>query len=96
MVGMFSMLGVLFGMPLADVLKPLKLSHVLIEALSAHEGKIGRLLRIVEKTERSDEAGLFDLLGSADLTITEFNLSSLEAHQWMLGVIHDKQENTNA
>ena len=96
MTGMFSMLGILFGMPLTDVLKPLQLNHFLTDALFRHQGKIGRLLLIVERAERSDDNGLSDLLGSADLSVAEFNVLSLEAHQWMLGVIHDKRENTNA
>ncbi|MEI7431070.1 MAG: HDOD domain-containing protein, partial [Betaproteobacteria bacterium] len=57
MAGMFSLLGVLFGMPLSEVLTPLKLNESLANAVLFYAGKTGRLLQSVEKLEQADESG---------------------------------------
>ncbi|MFT3850060.1 MAG: HDOD domain-containing protein [Propionivibrio sp.] len=92
MVGMFSLLGVLFGMPLAEILVPLKLSEALGDALLLHEGEIGRLLLCVESSECLDTARVRSLLAQGDLTPDDWNLLTLEAHGWMLGAIHEQQD----
>jgi EAL and modified HD-GYP domain-containing signal transduction protein len=91
MAGMFSLLGVLFGMPLAEVFKPLQISEALVAAVLRHEGDIGRLLQAVEYAELGDAAGLGGLLGELQLSAAQFNRLSLEACQWMLGLIHEAQ-----
>ena len=96
MVGMFSLLGVLFGMPLADILVPLKLNPPLEEALLRHEGEIGQFLRCVESSECFDQATVSELLERHGLTPEDWNLLTLEAHQWMLGAIHDQPDNRDA
>ncbi len=92
MTGMFSLLGVLFGMPLAEVLNPLKLNDSVAAAALKHEGVLGRMLQAVEYAECAEQSGLTDLLGQLSLSTNDFNLLSLEAHHWMLGVIHDNQD----
>ena len=92
MAGMFSLLGILFGIPLADVLNPLKLNESLSSAILNHAGVLGGLLQTVESAERADDAGLNFALNTLNLTTADFNALSLEAYQWMLGVIHDKQD----
>ena len=92
MAGMFSLLGVLFGMPLAEVLAPLNLNDSLTGAVLCRTGELGRLLHTVESVERADEAELSGFLDALNLSTDDFNLLNLEAYQWMLGVIHDKQD----
>jgi hypothetical protein len=92
MVGMFSLLGVLFGMPLTDVLTPLKLNLSLHNAVLSRTGKMGRLLYALEKLERADESGLAELFEDFQLTPMDFNRLSLEAHQWMLNAIHEQPD----
>src|SRR5471030_836304 len=46
MAGMFSLLGVLFGMPLAEVLQPLMISEAVQQALLSREGELGQLLLV--------------------------------------------------
>lgn len=92
MVGMFSLLGVLFGMPLAEILTPLKLSAVLGDALLRHEGDIGRFLQCVESSECLDEMRVRSLLAQSGLTSEDWNRLTLEAHGWMLGAIHEQQD----
>ena len=96
MAGMFSLLGILFGQPLADVLKPLQLSDALVAALLRNEGDMGRFLQTVDAAERSDDAALTALLGSLPLPASAFNSLNIEAHQWMLGVIRDNQGSARA
>ena len=92
MVGMFSLLGVLFGMPLPEILAPLKLSDLLDDALLAHEGDIGRFLQCIESSERLDEMHVLALLAQIGLSTEDWNRLTLEAHLWMLGAIHDQQD----
>ncbi|MFZ4539722.1 EAL and HDOD domain-containing protein, partial [Propionivibrio sp.] len=96
MAGMFSLLGVLFGKPLTEILKPLKLNDSLTDAVLAYKGKLGHLLQAVECAERADEAGLISLLDSLNLSSADFNSLNIEAHQWMLSVIQDKQDTVDA
>ena len=92
MVGMFSLLGVLFGMPLPEILMPLKLNDLLDDALLRHEGDIGHFLQCVEASERLDETRVLALLLQIGLTADDWNRLMLEAHLWMLGAIHDQQD----
>lgn len=91
MAGMFSMLGILFGLSLPELFKPLQLGHALLAAVLQHEGDIGLLLKAVELTEQGDGAGLSNLPGGSKLSPAEFIQISLEAHQWMLGIIQSTQ-----
>ena len=87
MAGMFSMLGVLFGMPLPEVLKPLEISDVLLDALLRRAGPLGGLLKAVELAEHRDVSGLVSQLDALQLTPAQFTLVSFEAHQWMLTMV---------
>lgn len=89
LAGMFSLLGTLFGLPLTEILTPLKLNASLSGAVLDHEGELGRLLQIVECAENADQAALNPLLGDLNIGVAEFNLITLEASQWMLGVINE-------
>ena len=95
MTGMFSLLGILFGMPLADILKPMQLNDSLTDAVLCREGVLGALLQAVECAERIDSEGLTKRLGDLNLSNAHFNQLSLESHGWMLNVIHDKRDAVN-
>jgi hypothetical protein len=87
MTGMFSLLGVLFGMPLADVLKPLKITDAMRSALLERTGELGALLDIVEGAEQGREPG--DRLKTWHVAACDFYQLQLEAHLWMLDVIQE-------
>lgn len=91
MAGMFSMLGFLFGMSLAELIKPLQLGDALLAAVLKREGDIGLLLKAVELAEQGDGAGLSNLPGGLTLSPVEYMQISLEAHQWMLGIVQTTQ-----
>lgn len=96
MAGMFSLLGILFGLPLAGILNPLHLNEGLASAVLHHEGELGRLLQAVEGWECADETRLIDLLCGLDLSIVDYNRLTLDAFRWMLAVIHDQQDVVHA
>lgn len=89
MAGMFSLLGVLFGMPLAEILCPLKISDALSAALLKYEGDLGRLLKMAECIEQRDTAQLSAFLDTFRMTHAEFEALNVQAHIWMADVIRD-------
>ncbi|MBP0597064.1 HDOD domain-containing protein [Herbaspirillum sp. LeCh32-8] len=49
--GMFSLLDILLGMPLNDIIEPLKLPVDMVNALTTRSGRLGKLLDVVERSE---------------------------------------------
>ena len=95
MIGMFSLLGALFGMPLADALAPLAISNGVRAALLEREGELGALLALVESAECGDFAGLSGKLARLQLSAADFNEAVLEAAGWMLAVVKENKGGTN-
>ena len=89
MTGMFSLLGVLFGAPLADVLAPLAIADAVQGALLDRQGEQGALLALVEAAERSDFGPVAAALDRARLPAADFNAMVVEANEWMLVVTGD-------
>jgi len=89
MVGMFSLLGVLFGLPLPDVLKPLPLGETVQAALLRQEGELGELLQAVRHAEAGEHADLAVSLGALSLDAPTFNAVQVDALRWMLDVTSD-------
>ena len=90
MVGMFSLLGVLFGLSLPEVLKPLTMSDAVQQALLAHEGELGDLLSVVEAAERDDHAALAARLVALQIDTDAFNRVAADAYLWMQTVASGK------
>lgn len=93
MAGMFSLLGVLFGLPLAQVLEPLKITDALRVAVLRHEGELGSLLQAVEHGERGDAAALALALGAVQVPVADYNGLLIEAHNWMLNIAREGAAN---
>ena len=89
MAGMFSMLGILFGTPLPELIRPLQLSEVLVAAIFDQQGDIGRLLELQACADQCDAPALSAQLSALHLTPAQFTLASLAACQWMLNIVHD-------
>ena len=96
MAGMFSLLGVLFGMPLTEVFKPLQMSEALVDAVLDRKGEIGQLLQLVECIEKADAQAVEPLLSQLNISAPALNLLNLEAYQWMLGITRDAQGASHA
>jgi EAL and modified HD-GYP domain-containing signal transduction protein len=86
MTGMFSLLGVLFGVPLGELLAPLNLGDATQRALLSKSGELGELLALVEAAEHSDLVAVAKGLEALQLAPLEFNRTVVEANLWMLGM----------
>lgn len=86
MAGMFSLLGVLFGVPLGELLAPLNLSDATLTALLSRSGELGELLALVEAAEHCDVAAVVHRLDMLQVPTLDFNRLMVEANLWMLDV----------
>lgn len=91
MTGMFSLLGVLFGMELTQVLAPLAIGTAVQDALLKHAGELGELLRLIETAESGDLGGAAAQLQAMQLAPAQFNAALVEACSWMLGALRENQ-----
>lgn len=89
MAGMFSLLGVLFGMPLTQVLSPLKISDALRDAVLHQTGPLGSLLALTGHAERGNADGLAAALAQLQVEPAEYNLLLVQAHSWMLNLTRE-------
>lgn len=89
--GMFSLLGVLFGMPLDEVLKPLSMSDEVSAAVLEYKGELGDMLRLCEAIELGDFDYLAARLSVLDIDESAFDDALVEANRWMLGALRGSQ-----
>jgi EAL and modified HD-GYP domain-containing signal transduction protein len=90
--GMFSLLGVLFGMPLEEVLRPLQISDAMRSGLLMRTGELGNLLGILELNEHDGFDTLRAQLDAMAISASDFNLISVQACNWMLGVVRESTD----
>ncbi|MDB5755929.1 MAG: hypothetical protein JWR56_2357, partial [Massilia sp.] len=93
MTGMFSLLGVLFGMALPELLAPLALGEAVHAALLRREGELASLLTLLETAERGDLDGVGAQLEMLQIPREEFNQAVLDAACWMQGALRESQAN---
>jgi hypothetical protein len=96
MTGMFSLLGVLFGMELAEVLAPLAIGEAVHAALLRGEGDLGALLALVCSAEAGDLAAAARQLAALHIDPADFNAAMLDAAGWMLGAVRENQGDAHA
>ncbi|WP_176785812.1 EAL and HDOD domain-containing protein [Propionivibrio dicarboxylicus] len=96
MAGMFSLLGVLFAVPLEKILTPLNLNKPLMTALLTLQGDLGRMLKAIDAAEKCDAKTLTAEVASLGISLEDYNRLTVEAYQWMLDVIHEHQCDGNA
>jgi EAL and modified HD-GYP domain-containing signal transduction protein len=83
MVGMLSLLDSLMGEPLPEILARMSLQDEVLAALLRHEGSLGELLALCEKTETGDIPAIQEsLLSYFSLTMDTLNKSQLGALAW--------------
>jgi len=83
MTGIMSLLDTLLGMSLQEVVKQVNLNSEVENALLKHDGKLGKLLQLVEAMERNDFEAAGDLLAETQLTPFELMQAQLEAMRWV-------------
>ena len=82
-VGLFSLLSVLMGAPLPDLLADLPLSPKLVAALLEHQGGEGTILACVEAYERCD----WDAAHIAGVDAEDIRESFLASAEWAASVL---------
>jgi EAL and modified HD-GYP domain-containing signal transduction protein len=95
MAGMFSLLGILFGSPIEEVLKPLAIGDAMEAAVLRREGELGSLLSMLEDAEKGRFDAVSRALDAIGVPIAEFNLAVIQASGWMLTVVQDSQGKEN-
>jgi EAL and modified HD-GYP domain-containing signal transduction protein len=86
-VGIFSMLDTMLGMPMESALKLLSVPDAVSTALLQHEGFLGDLLTLVEACESSDDAAFNHAAGTLHLSSPQINGAHLQALAWADHVI---------
>ncbi len=81
-VGLFSMLDQMLGMPLEAAVGLLHLPDELAAALLERDNLYGRLLTLVEACESSDDSGFDQAAQSLQLTSQQINWAHLQALAW--------------
>ena len=89
MVGMFSLLDLLFGTSLWEILKPLSLPESIVDALIDRDGELGRLLSIVELADRPESDRLVAELNSQSIDAGTYYENLVYAYAWVNQVCQD-------
>ena len=91
MVGILSLLDVLFETPMETIISSLNLNEDVGAALLKREGQLGEMLRLTEKLEVADFDAVTALLDTCGVTLDQILAAQLEAFNWRSSIIH--QEN---
>jgi len=83
LAGMLSLVDVLFSRPLAEVIGELELESSVRGALLGREGRLGRLLALVEGLEQADWTHLGATLDEFGLDLDDLRRSDDEAYAWL-------------
>ena len=84
MTGMFSLLGVLFGQPVVEVLRPLRIPDTMRDAILEHTGELGELLQTWQAVEHADAAATARWLAHWGVEPADYHRLALSACHWML------------
>lgn len=82
MVGILSLLDVLFETPMEEILSSLNLDENISSALLRRHGVLGKLLMLAEKLEVTDFDAVRTLLKECGITLDQLLTAQLEAFNW--------------
>lgn len=86
MVGLFSLLDVLFNVSIGELVTPINLEDEIARALISHDGILGRLLNLAIATETEPGAALTQGLAELAIAPDVFMQVQLEAMSWAMQV----------
>jgi EAL and modified HD-GYP domain-containing signal transduction protein len=90
MVGILSLLDVLFETTMEEIVSNLNLDDNTSSALLRREGEIGRMLTLAEKLEVTDFDAVTVLLRESGISLDQLLTAQLEAFNWRSSIIHDE------
>jgi EAL and modified HD-GYP domain-containing signal transduction protein len=86
MVGMFSLLDQLFGMPVAEVIGPLNLPDPVVQGLTIGEGPLGALLAAVVASDGLPTPALGEIVASIGIAPEDWAAAQVAALRWAVQV----------
>ena len=92
MVGILSLLDVLFETPMEEIIANLNLNDDVSSALLKREGKLGRMLMLAEKLEVTDFDAVTVLLVECGVSLDQLLTAQLEAFNWRSSIIHQEED----
>ncbi len=92
MVGMLSLVDVVVGMEMEEVLGQLGLIDEVKNAVLKRDGFLGKLLSLVENVEIDNFAATSSLLAELQLTPAALNQAELEAMQWVASLAEEAHQ----
>lgn len=83
MVGILSLLDVLFEMPMPEILSQLSLNNEVHEALLCNNGSLGQLLKLSEALELADFEAATEIMDQSGIPLNRVTEAQLEAFRWV-------------
>ncbi|MEI6702145.1 MAG: EAL domain-containing protein [Deltaproteobacteria bacterium] len=90
MVGILSLLDVLFETTLEEIISKLNLDDITSSALLKREGQLGKMLTLTEKLEIADFDAVTDLLRECGISMDQLLTAQLDAFNWRSSIIHQE------
>ena len=90
MVGILSLLDILFETPMEEIIANLNLNDDVTAALLRREGKLGKMLMLAEKLEVTDFDAVTVLLGECGVSLDQLLTAQLEAFNWRSSIVHQE------
>ena len=90
MVGILSLLDVLFETPMEEIIANLNLNDDVSLALLKRGGQLGKMLMLTEKLEVTDFDAVTVLLGECGVSLDQLLTAQLEAFNWRSSIIHQE------
>lgn len=91
MVGILSLLDVLFETPMEEIISNLNLNDDVTSALLKRDGRLGKMLMLTEKLEVTDFAAVTVLLGECRVSLDQLLTAQLEAFNWRSSLVHQEE-----
>lgn len=82
LVGLLSLLDVLFQVPLETILGDMNMAPEIYEAIIRHKGVLGRLLLLVEKAEMQNTMEIDLILQELEMSLSEFSDAAVESFSY--------------
>lgn len=88
MVGILSLLDVLFETPMDEIISHLNLTDDVSSALLKREGRLGKMLMLTEKLEVTDFNAVAELLVECRVSLDQLLAAQLEAFNWRNSIVY--------